>query len=257
MKLKRLGASVAALALAAAAGCGADSGGTATDLTKANFATQVASAQSKAETAHLEAKIGAQGQNMTMSGDMNMAKDDVAFDLTLTGGAVGGDARFILVDKVIYLKMPGLSQGDKFIKIDAANPGDPVAKMFNQMLSQLDPSKTFKAFDATTKLKQTGTQEIDGVETTKYSVTVDTQKALQAQGMGGQIPQGQMPKTLQYDVWVDGDDLVRKLTMDVAGSSVEMNISEWGEPVDIAAPPAKQTTGMPDLGSMSGSGATG
>jgi hypothetical protein len=251
LKFKRIGVAAAALALAFTAGCGG-SGGTATessDLTKANFASEVSKAQVDAQTAHIEAKLDASGQKLSMSGDMDMTKNDVAFDLALTGGPLGGGARFILVDKVIYLKMPGLSQGDKFVKIDIGNSNDPAAKMFEQMLGQLDPSKTFKAFDAVTKLQEKGTQEIDGVETTQYAVTVDTQRALKAQGMAGQVPPGQMPKTIVYDVWVDADNLVRKLRMNVQGNAVDMTLSQWGEPVDISAPPAGQTT---DMGSMMG-----
>lgn len=260
MKFKRFGATAAALALALTAGCGGgdDSGATAeqsSDLTKANFASKVSQAQTEAETAHLEAKLDAAGQQMSMSGDMDMGQKNVAFDLALTGGAMGGDARFILVDRVIYLKMPGLSQGGKYVKIDAGKGNDPVAQMFNQMLGQLDPSKTFEAFDAITKLQEKGTQEVDGVETTRYAVTVDTQKALKAQGMAGQVPQGQLPKTIDYDVWVDADNLVRKLNMDVQGNAVDMTLSQWGEPVDISAPPAGQTTDMSEMmGQMSGSG---
>lgn len=248
MKFKRFGVAAAALALAFTAGCG--SGGTATesDLTKANFASEVSKAQTEAKTAHIEAKLDAAGQKLSMSGDMDMTKNDVAFDLALTGGPLGGGAQFILVDKVIYLKMAQLTK-DKFVKIDISNANDPTAQMFEQMLGQLDPSKTFKAFDAVTKLQEKGTQEIDGVETTQYAVTVDTQRALKAQGMAGQVPQGQMPKTIMYNVWVDGDNLVRKLKMNVQGNAVDMTLSQWSEPVDISAPPASQTT---DVSKMMG-----
>jgi hypothetical protein len=257
VKLKRLGALAASLTLAVTAGCGGGSGSTteqSADLTKANFAAEVTQAQAKAETAHLEAKVNAAGQNITMSGDMQMSRKDVAFDLTMSGGAIGGNARFILLDRVIYLKMPALVQTDKFVKIDAGKGNDPVAQMFNQMMGQLDPSRAFEAFDAITRLQKRGTQEIDGVETTHYTVMVDTQKALKAQGMAGQVPPGQLPKTLAYDVWVDADHLVRKMRMNVQGSTVDMTLSEWGEPVDIAAPPPQQVTDMGQLmGQMSGS----
>jgi hypothetical protein len=250
LKFKRFGVAAAALALAFTAGCGG-SGGTATesDLTQANFASEVSKAQVKAQTAHIEAKLDANNQKMNMSGNMDMTKNDVAFDLALTGGPLGDGAKFILVDKVIYLKVPGLSQGDKFVKIDISNANDPAAKMFEQMLGQLDPSKTFKAFHAVTKLQEKGTQEIDGVETTHYAVTVDTARALKAQGMAGQVPQGQMPKTIMYNVWVDGDNLVRKLKMNVQGNAVDMTLSQWGEPVDISAPPPSETT---DVSKMMG-----
>jgi hypothetical protein len=259
VKLKRLGVLAASAALVLTAGCG---GGTAedngADLTKANFSSEVIKAQSAAETAHMQATIEAQGQKMAMTGDMQLAaKDtnDVAFDMSMTGAALGGEARFILVDRVIYLKMPGLSQSDKYVKIDIGDASNPIAKMFDQMLGQIDPSKTFRAFDAITRLQDRGTQEIDGVETTHYTIEVDTQKALEAQGMTGQVPTGQLPKTLTYDVWVDGQHLVRRLRMNIQGSSVDMSLSQWGEPVDIQAPPAGEITSMRELMQQLGGGA--
>ena len=261
MKLKRLGVLAASATLVLTAGCGG-SGGTAedngADLTKANFYSEVVKAQTSAETAHMQATIEAQGQKMAMSGDMQMATKsakDAAFDMSMTGAALGGEARFILVDRVIYLKMPGLSQTDKYVKIDIGDESNPIAKMFDQMLGQLDPSKTFRAFDAITRLQDRGTQEIDGVETTHYTVEVDTQKALEAQGMAGQVPTGQLPKTLTYDVWVDGQHLVRRLRMNIQGSAVDMSLSRWGEPVNIQAPPAGQITSMRELMQQLGGGA--
>ena len=251
MNLKRLGVLAASATLLLTAGCGGSSGSTATDngadLTKANFASEVVNAQSATKTAHMQATIDSQGQKAALSGDMQMAKKDVAFDLSMSGASLGGGARFILVDRVIYLKMPGLSQTDKFIKIDISDTSNPIAKMFDQMLGQVDPSQTFKAFDAITSLQKHGTQEIDGVPTTHYTVKVDTQQALKAQGMTSQIPTGQLPKTLTYDVWVDGQHLVRRLRMDIQGTTVDMSFSQWGEPVDIKAPPSGQIASMKDL----------
>jgi hypothetical protein len=247
VNLKRLGASLGALCMLLAAGC--NSGGTATvdsaDLTKANFSSEVGQAQLRARTAHLEATINAHGQRLSMSGDVDMSRKDVALDLSMTGQTTGmGNARFILVDRAVYLQMPTLTQSQKFIKVDTAGSSDPIARMFNQMLNQLNPTQAFQAFDAITKLDKRGTEEIDGVETTRYTVTVDTQKALQAQGLAGKVPPGQLPRTLRYDVWVDAEHLVRRLQMNFQGSAVDMTLSQWGEPVDITAPAPSQTTDM-------------
>jgi hypothetical protein len=148
---------------------------------------------------------------------------------------------------VIYLKLSAIAQTDKFIKVDVSDPSDPMAQMFSQMMGQLDPSKTFDVFDQVTRLQQRGTQEVDGVETTHYVVTVDTEDVLKAQGMGTQMTPGQMPKTIAYDVWVDADNLVRKLSMDLQGSTVDMTLSRWGEPVEISAPPPSQVTDVGEL----------
>ena len=250
VKLKRLGVLAASFALALTAGCGGSGGSEdSAALTKANFGRSVTQALTKAQTAHMEGAVSAAGQNITMSGDMQMARKDVAFDLSMRGAALGGGGRIIVLDDIIYLKLSAIARTDKFIKVDVSDPSDPMAQMFSQMMGQLDPSKTFDVFDQVTRLQQRGTQEIDGVETTHYVVTVDTKAVLQAQGMGTQMTPGQMPKTIQYDVWVDADNLVRKLSMDLQGNTVDMTLSRWGEPVEISAPPPSQVT---DVGQLMG-----
>jgi lipoprotein LprG len=55
------------------------------------------------------------------------------------------------------------------------------------------------------------------------------------------VPQGDaaaLPETLDYDLWVTDDNLVRRVVMNVMGMSMQMDYTEWGEPVDIKAPAA-------------------
>jgi hypothetical protein len=47
-----------------------------------------------------------------------------------------------------------------------------------------------------------------------------------------------MPKNLTYDMWLDDQDLLRRMQFEVAGQTVDMSMSKWGEPVSIEAPPA-------------------
>jgi lipoprotein LprG len=267
VKLKRFGTAVAALTLAVTAGCGAGAGGgEATEapgggLTEANFASTVAQAQEKATTTHVEADIKAQGQQFTMAGDVDGREGQVAADFTMSGAALGGNARFILVDKVMYIQIPGLTPRDKFVKFDLQQSNAPGAAMLGQMLdqiNQLDPSKSADMFKAVTAVKELGTEEVDGVETTHYAVTVDTQKAMAAMGMADMAPSGQMPKTITQDVWLDGDNLIRRMRMKQPNVTMDLTYSQWGEDVEISAPPASQTTDMEQMMSqMGGAPATG
>jgi hypothetical protein len=43
-----------------------------------------------------------------------------------------------------------------------------------------------------------------------------------------------------YDLYVDDQHLMRRIDMTVAKQKITMKVSHWGEPVDIAAPPASQ-----------------
>ncbi len=159
----------------------------------------------------------------------------------------------------MYLQIPGLTPGDKFVEFDLRDSDAPGAEMLEQMLdqvNQLDPSKSAQMFKAITSLKQQGTAEVDGVETTHYTVAVDTQKALQAMGMGDMAAPGQMPKTIRQEVWLDDRNLIRRMRMKQPNVAMDITYSQWGEPVDISAPPASQTTDMDQMMSQMGGSAS-
>ena len=90
-----------------------------------------------------------------------------------------------------------------------------------------------------------GSEQIDGTQTTQYRITVNTQKVL-AKTLGDDtLPTGplagDLPKTITYDIWVgDQDNLPRRIEYSMGGSSMTMELSDWGQPVDIKAPPPSQ-----------------
>ncbi|CAN5872268.1 hypothetical protein BH20ACT6_BH20ACT6_22780 [soil metagenome] len=183
----------------------------------------------------IDAAVEAGGQSFTIKGSQEIGKSakDSAIDVALSGQGV--DGRLILVDAVLYLNL-GQPTGDKFVRVDLTK-GGPGTEMFDQLLRSTDTSASVRALQgAIKKLEVVGTEPVGGVETTHYRLTVNTNKALKSQ----QLPPGQvqqLPKTLTYDLWVDEDDLLRKMTTEVAGAAVTFTLSDWGEPVDITAPP--------------------
>jgi hypothetical protein len=244
------------LALVLAAGCGAERPATVhgSELTAANFASTLADA--RVHSAHIDAVFTTTGGRFTMTGDVTGDRRDPGFDLTMSGAAMPGDARVILADDVLYLRVPGLTPGKRFFSLDIDRSDHPAARMLDQLLDRvrrLDPSQAMKAFEATVDLQKVGLAEVDGVATTRYDVTVDTREALRAIHLGGFVPPERLPTTMSFDVWVDRDDLPRRLRGTVSGATVDMTFSQVGEPVDITTPPARLTTPMPGMAHLRGS----
>ena len=104
-----------------------------------------------------------------------------------------------------------------------------------------------------------------GVETTRYVGRLDFRKALDAglerlelsaaerqrarQGMQRML--GQLgAKGVPFEVFVDGDGLLRRLTMDMSmkamgqplSTKVSMDYFDFGVDVDVQAPPARDVT---------------
>ena len=217
-------------------------------LTQENFVERLTAAQLEAGSAHLEAD----GQ-IDMRGDVRLAEDveKTQARVTMGGGAMLMDLR--IVDGVVYLKMGDLSAG-KFIRVDLTDPKDPIGRHFGSMAGQVDPTEQLKLFrDALVEFDDQGSGgEIDGVETTKLRLVLDTSKVVVSEADGGPVLGAKVPKQLEYTLYVGPDDLLRRMTMDVAGTTSSIDWSQWGEPVEVEAPPADQVTDGSKLGDLAG-----
>jgi hypothetical protein len=122
-----------------------------------------------------------------------------------------------------------------------------------------DPTAALDYLNGLSKnAKAVGKEKIRGIDTTKYSGTVELATLLKnvppAQQADMKVVFGTKP-TIPVTVWIDGQSQVRRMdmTLDVTtqGMSVKTSTSTeffaFGEPVSIAAPPANQVGSNPTL----------
>jgi major membrane immunogen (membrane-anchored lipoprotein) len=220
----------------------------------ADFVKTVSDGLEASTTAHLTMDVSAgKSGKLTADGDVDYTSTPPSMAMTMSLPAGAGDMDIRMVDGLVYMSMGQLTQG-KFWKIDPSDPKGPLASMgMDKMMDQMDPAKSLELMqDGISKVTYVGDE--DGLH--HYALTVDLQKMMAA--MGGKLPQAalsQLPDTLTYDLWLDEQNRFTKMSLDdlpMGGTSgsMEMNLSDWGKDVDIAAPPADQVTEMPDLGSM-------
>lgn len=216
-------------------------------LSAEDFVQRMSAAQLAAGTAHVEYSISGQGQDTTMSADMALDEDPNNMAMIMNMEVPGaGDAELRLVDGVMYMNLGDLTEG-KFVEM-SLDDDNPMAEQFAGSMDQMDPSKQLEVFSAALEdfSVADGTETIDGVETTQYTLTLNMTALLEAQGVAGS--QEGMPETVSYDMYVGPDDLPRRIAMDVAGMTTVMDFSRWGEPVTVEAPPADQITDGAALG---------
>lgn len=223
-------------------------------LTQESFSQVVTDAQLEAGTATFEATLGMSGEQVQLSGEMETGEslDDSAMSMQMEAPGMG-DIDMILVDGTMYMNLGKLSNG-KYAATDLDDPQGLGAMLGG--LDQLNFAEQTKALEGAIEDFETGgTETIDGVETTEYVLTVDVATLNeQMEGPLGDMDMGAagLPDTLEYAFWVGEDGLPRRLTMDLgAAGTVEMEMSGWGEPVDIEAP-APNEISRTDPFSMSG-----
>jgi len=214
-------------------------GSSAEPLTKDDFAKRVADAQMEAETAHMTMKTEANGQKMTAEGDIQVGEsvDDTKLTMAIEAADQKMDMR--LIDKVMYMNMGQMSD-DKFVKIDLTDESNPIGKQFSGMADQVDPSQQIEDMgDAVTNFEKKGSPEdIDGVKAQRYDVTIDPSEM-------SSVPedtQSMLPDKITYTMYVDADDLMHRITMDMQGTEMTMDYSKWGESVDIDKPSDSEVT---------------
>jgi hypothetical protein len=250
---KSLVGAVAVVSTLVVAGCGsaADiSGAQGASLNRSGFAAAVTDATAQVRSVHMSGSFTAQGQHVTVTGDSSFGDHTLtgaegAFKVTLPAM---GTLQARLVGGVVYVNAAqlGLGQvgGKPWLKVDLADPNNPVGAMFAKVTDNLGPGQIVATLKHLSTLRSLGSATVDGVSATHYRVTVETSKLGSALGLDpSQLgTHARLPKQMSYDVWVDASARPVKVSMNQGSFAVELHFSRWNEPVHVVAPPASQVS---------------
>ncbi|MEU3661101.1 LppX_LprAFG lipoprotein [Streptomyces sp. NPDC032940] len=213
----------------------------------------------EAETAKMTIKVKADANGKSVTADGRGALDLAEGDSTMTITAEGQSIEQRVVDQVLYQKAPDpkASGGKSWMKIDLKR----VAGRQGANPQQIgDPAQSAAYAKAVTDkdVSEVGTEEINGVDTTHYKVSIDVAKLPGGAQLGKQIG-----PTLPMQIWLDDEGRIRRQQIEMAlktpasarpeggvASQVKvstlMEFSDFGTKVDAEAPPAGQVTDVTD-----------
>jgi hypothetical protein len=200
-----------------------------------------------------------------LSGQEEFAPDFGMLMNVTTGGTTISE---IWVDNTIYLKDPqyasDLGSGKTWFSLDLSAMG-PLGAVFSGAVDSVkdtDPAKLIEELLAADDLTSVGQQTVDGVKTTHYSGTVDPTTAYDSAAAKQNLTPAQIQQLEQLedaiggtsekiDVWIASDGLpVRVAISETTSSGVistQADFTAWGQPVNIAAPPASQVENMSSM----------
>ncbi|WP_432099440.1 LppX_LprAFG lipoprotein [Streptomyces sp. WAC 04229] len=265
-----VGASVAALLLAAGAvGC---SGGTekSPEMTPAAAVAKAAKNTEEIDTIHYrmtgrtpeEGRVKAEAQ-MQIEPELAMSMKMTALD---QGG--GQSAEIRLVDKAMYIgggaEAAKQMDGKSWMKFDlsALGAGEELDQLGSASQADKNPATESTFLTGAKDVEKVGTETVDGVKTTHYKGTVtiaDLEKTLDGEDKATrekrQKSLEQYEKMgldkLTMDMWIDGDEHTKQFRMrgDAAKGPLDMTFTFLGfnEPVKVAAPPAKDTMDLAEM----------
>lgn len=176
--------------------------------------------------------------SMTAQGDTTYGPDgnDMQLRMQMSGIATGA-IQMVVVDGKAYMSMPGVTEPGQFFKVDQSNPA------MAGLDDGLSPADSLAAFQAGLQsVDDLGPDEIGGETLSHYRLHLDAKAALSA---AGQATVPGLPDTLVYDVWLDKADHMRRLTYSLGGTQMTMDMTGWGQQVDIVAPDPKDVVDAP------------
>ncbi|MDL4820896.1 hypothetical protein [Actinomadura opuntiae] len=282
-------AAAAGLALALT-GCLGDAGSKAGE---AGENIKLTAAQVLGRTAQKTGKINSFQADMSMTatgsaaGSMNMSgtmqyrtKPDLAFSMDFTNMTVGGKSmagmKEVLVGRTIYMKIPQLTQlgggasAKPWVKMSLDEVGAKSGMNVDELLQQsqqMDPVQNTRMLTASKDAREVGKETVNGVQTTHYTGTYRVADAVaklpadQRQAYEKSLAKSGMNGDMHFDLWVDGQQLPRKMTMKTGQTAagvmtITTSYRDFGKPVQVTAPPASQVTDFAALMKGLGTGAT-
>jgi len=198
------------------------------------FTDRLQAALADNPTAHISLEIEVDG-NVAMSaeGDQDLVAGSLDMDVEMADQQLG----YRLVDGDYYFEQP-----PKWVPVTRDSDNTAVRQALDQ-IQVLSMRNQFDAFvagveDAGVK----GHEEVGGVRTRHYTATVDTTRSMAE--LEVDKDEG-MPDAIVYDVWLDQQDRIRRISFELNGATTTVNATSWGEPVDIEAPTESELAESP------------
>ncbi len=180
--------------------------------------------------------------------------DDGVLSMSIHTEAPGTTMDVVVIDRTIYMNLGEASEG-KFVVADldralAEIPG------FPDFGAIMDVRKSFEHLDGSIlDVQQIGPEDVDGEPATRYAVTIDTAKQVEAIAttMGGSVAElietMSLPPALTSDYWIDARNRPLKQVGTIAGTTTTSTWSDWDSPsIVVEAPPADQISDIDPFG---------
>jgi len=215
------------------------------------FVDRVLGSLSDATTAHLSMTTTGGTSGMTMEGDVDYSASPPEMDMTMTSPTQpDAEIGFRLVDGVMYMQMAQIGNG-KWLKMDLNGKNSPLS---GGLMDQMNPGAGLEQMQsAIDDVTYVGEEDVDGETLQHYTMKVRSRAFRSLQGSLGTTAGSKLPSLITYDIWTDDDGMMRQTELAMGDlGSVAVTMSDWGEPVDISAPPESDIMTMPG-GSMMGS----
>jgi hypothetical protein len=244
-------------------GCLGESGEGTNNTVNLSAAAALAAASektSKADTFKAELAVSdssAEDFRVRASGQFKL-RPELAFSVKLNQISAGGQtlpingAQAIVVGDTGYGKVPGIAQrflgGDKpWVKVNLREASQQFGFGLNQLVTavqRINPAEQTKMMTSSKDARRVGEETVDGVRTTHYKGSITVREAIKqldpATRERVRDLHANLDEKVNFDIWVDGDQLPRKLQTTGGTATITVTYHDYGKSVTVNAPPADQ-----------------
>jgi hypothetical protein len=169
----------------------------------------------------------------TAQGAMSYDEDRTDLTLQMNMGPMSG-IELRVVDGELFMSWPNtLTEAGKFFRIEA---GSSMGDLVESLRSSSPVDSAADISESVTAMREVGEEQIGTDDTIHYVVTIDTEKSSEFLGSTEGTPDVELPKTIDVDMWVTTDDLMRRVVVSLGTAAMQLDYTDWGQPVDISAP---------------------
>jgi hypothetical protein len=191
----------------------------------------------------MEIELPGQAQPIVMTGSgVEDAKSKLA-SLTFEGPPPIGRMDIVQEDLTMYMRSDMFSSqfGKEWMKMDLEEIGSSMGLDMSELPTVQTASDQLRMLEAASDgITEHGTETVRGADTTHYSAKVEVSRLPN----GEQIAELSGLTEMPVDVWIDGDDRIRRVElkqdMNAAGVQMSMHIAveyvRFGVPVDVEVP---------------------
>lgn len=216
---------------------------------------------------------------LTATGAVDNAKTLASMEMDMGSIApeMAGKMTILVAGKTIYMRFPEAMGAPKpWAKIDLTQMGEMAGVDLDTLMSQAnqaDPRAMLGLLSAASDdVEEIGTEDVRGVATRHFKMTVDLQRTVQDASEDVKAAMAQAVEqfgfgTYPAEVWIDDDDLPRRVafSMDLSKAkipgaegidpgaaglgtmTIEMDMFDYGVDVDLEIPPASETMDMAEF----------
>jgi hypothetical protein len=265
-----LGGVVVALALTAAA-CGGGGGGNDAAVSIKTLQAAVSNTQAAPSSRFvMDMDVNASGQSVTIHGEGIVAGDGKTGQITLSLSSLGSIEERI-VDGTVYANFGDLPFASKlgatpWVRVSLDELQQRSGADFGGLADQAQSTGPQQGLEYLQGLSgdvvKVGDDTVAGQHATHYRASIDYAKVAAKLPDSAASQRDELSKLgkVPADVWINDDDRVVKMHLVVDAASLgasagtaelTMEITDFGVPVDVQAPPADQTTDLSSLTDVS------